>query len=293
MLSTFDSMCEGIPSIARAARHAEDVGLDSLWVGDHLFFYSPNIEALIALSIAAGATTRIGLGTGVLLPALRDPIVLAKQLSSLHAASGGRLLLGIGVGGDYPAEWEAVGLSPTERGARTDEVVDFLLAALSGQPVTHDSAHYSLRTPSMLPAPLSGDDVPIWVGGRADAALRRAARVGRGWLTVWTSARRMKDAIAELEGTDTRPALMVFTSFGDTVAAARDQGESFVRGHYNLPFSAMERYVMLGSPEQVADSLGEYRDLGVNDFVIYPTAPDPSAHYEDVVKVYDLLGVGR
>jgi alkanesulfonate monooxygenase SsuD/methylene tetrahydromethanopterin reductase-like flavin-dependent oxidoreductase (luciferase family) len=298
MLSTFDSLSAGIPPVARSAARAEALGLDSVWVGDHMFFHRPNIEALVALSAAAGATSRIGLGTGVLLPALRDPVVLAKQLTSLHVVSGGRLLLGVGVGGEFPAEWEAVGIDPAERGARTDEVVDLVLAASSGEPVNHASPHYKVRMPAMLP--VLEQPPPVWVGGRADAALRRAVRIGRGWLTVWTSARRMKEAREQLEAMraeagraePVRPGLFVFVSFGNTESAVRDQAAAFVQGHYNLPFSFMERYVVGGSVAAVAESLAPFRDLGVEDFVISPMAADPSSFYEQACAVYDLLGVG-
>ncbi len=290
MLSTFDSLGAGIPPVAQSAARAEALGLDSVWVGDHLFFHRPNIEALVALGVAAGATSRIGLGTGVLLPALREPVVLAKQLTSLQAVSGGRLLLGVGVGGEFPAEWDAVGVVPAERGARTDEVLDLVLAAWSGQPLRHVSTHYRVRTPAMLP--IGERPPPVWVGGRSDAALRRAARVGRGWLTVWTSARRMQEGLAHLEGTGVRPGLLVFVSFGKSKAAVRDQAAAFVRGHYNLPFSAMERYVVGGTATATAEALVPFRNLGVADFVLYPMAPDPSSCYEQVCAVYDLLGVG-
>jgi alkanesulfonate monooxygenase SsuD/methylene tetrahydromethanopterin reductase-like flavin-dependent oxidoreductase (luciferase family) len=289
MLSTFDSFGQGIPPVGDAAARAESLGLDSVWAGDHLFFHRPNIEALVALAVAAGSTSRIGLGTGVLLPALREPVVLAKQLTSLHAASGGRLLLGIGVGGEFPAEWEAVGIDPAERGARTDEVIDLVMGAFTGKAVDHTSAHYQVQTPPMVPA--HSEPPPVWVGGRADAALRRAARVGRGWLTVWTSARRMEEAIAQFEGTGVRPALLVFTSFGDSATAVSEQSELFVNGHYGLPLSAMERYIVGGPPAAVAESLAPYRELGVRDFVIYPLDPDPSSRYEDACEVYDLLGM--
>jgi alkanesulfonate monooxygenase SsuD/methylene tetrahydromethanopterin reductase-like flavin-dependent oxidoreductase (luciferase family) len=288
MLSTFDSLGAGIPPLAQSAARAEDLGLDSLWVGDHLFFHRPNIEALVALGVAAGATSRIALGTGVLLPALRDPVVLAKQITSLQTVSRGRLLLGVGVGGEFPDEWEAVGIPPSERGARTDEMLDFLIAASSGKPVEHASKHYAVRMPGMLPVE---EAPPIWVGGRADAALRRVKRVGRGWLTVWTSVRRMQEACAELDEAGVRAALLVFVSFGESKPAVRAQAESFVRGHYNLPFSAMERYVLCGSAAEVAESLASFHDVGVRDFVIYPMAPDPSTEYERARQVYELLGM--
>lgn len=272
-------MGAGIPSAGAAARRAEWLGLDSVFVGDHLFFHSPNVEAIVALSAAAGATTRIGLGTAVLLPALREPVVLAKQLTSLQAMSGGRLLLGVGVGGEFLPEWEAVGVDPAERGSRTDELLDFLAAAWSEQPVDHVGKHYEVRMPAMSPA---GPMPPVWVGGRADAALRRVQRLGTGWLTVWTSARRMKEAV---EAFGVRPGLLVFADFEGS------NGRAFVEGHYAMPFENMERYVAAGPPAAVAESLAPFVELGVRDFVIFPMAPDPSAHYEDAAEVYELLGM--
>lgn len=280
MLTTFDSMGAGISSVGAAARRAEAAGLDSVWVGDHLFFHSANLEALVALGAAAGATSRIGLGTGVLLPALREPVVLAKQLASLQAVSEGRLLLGIGVGGEYEAEWRAVGVDPAQRGARTDEFIEFLSSAWSGRPVDHVGKHYEVHMPGLSPA---GPMPPVWIGGRADAALRRIQRVGRGWLTVWTSARRMKEAVEEF---GIRPALLVFADFAGWHA------RPFVAGHYAMPYENMARYVVSGSPPAVAEQLSEFRDLGVDDFVIFPMAPDPSHHYEDAAAVYELLGMG-
>lgn len=288
MLSTFDSMGVGIPSIASGAARAEELGFDSLWVGDHLFFHRPNVEAIVALSVAAGATEKIGLGTGVLLPALREPVLLAKQITSLQAASGERLLVGIGVGGEFPPEWAAVGIDPAERGSRTDEILEFLTRVFRGDPVNYRSQHYQFRCPPMQPVCAAAP--PIWVGGRSGAAIRRAVHFGSGWLSVWASSRRMKDSMALLTETGVRASILVFVSFGSRTAA-RQQAVEFVAGHYNLPFSSMERYVCLGSAEAVAEQLYPYRQLGLEDFVIYPMAPDPSQGYGEAAAVYEALGM--
>lgn len=296
MLSVFDSMGAGLPSVAASARLAEDLGFDSLWAGDHLFFHRPNLDAMIVLAAAAGATSRIALAPGVLLPALRHPVVVAKQVSSLAVLSGERLILGVGVGGEYPAEWDAVGVDLRERGARTDESLELLRTALGGGPIEHRSTHFDVRAPAMLPAPSTPDAVPIWVGGRSDAALRRTVRFGAGWITVWTSVRRLQEAqeqlaelVAQAGRTEpVRTALLVFASIGPK-ARARDQAEAFVRGHYQLPFEKMERWVLHGEKREIAESLAEFRDAGVEDFVVYPAAPDPSRDYEAVREVFDLV----
>jgi alkanesulfonate monooxygenase SsuD/methylene tetrahydromethanopterin reductase-like flavin-dependent oxidoreductase (luciferase family) len=296
MLPTFDSMSAGIPNVAAAACEAEDLGFDSLWVGDHLFFHKPNVEAIVAVAAAAGATSRIGIGTSVLLPPLRDPVVLAKQVSSLHAVSGGRFMMGIGVGGEYEPEWRSVGVPVSERGVRTDEVVSIVQAALSGKPVSMQTQHYSVDMPAMLPAPSSVDDVPIWVGGRADAALRRAARIGEGWLTVWTSVRRMQEAQAQLAAyaeeygrPKARACNLVWACLDKDVSAAREQAAAFVRGHYDMPFENMEKWVLCGPPDKVAEGLAEFRAAGVEDFVLFPMAPDPTTQYEQARVAYELL----
>jgi len=120
MLPTFDPFRTGPPPLARGAALAEDLGFDAGWVGDHLAFHPPVMDALGALCAAAASTRTLLLGTGVLLLPMRHPVWTAKQVATVDALAPGRVLLGVGVGGENPAEWEAAGVPVRERGRRLD-----------------------------------------------------------------------------------------------------------------------------------------------------------------------------
>lgn len=295
-LPVFDSLLTGIPSIVWSARLAEELGFDSIWAGDHLFFHRPNHECLIALAAAAGATQHVGLGAGVLMPALREPVTLAKQLITLCHVSGDRFILGVGVGGEHPAEWEAAGVDISTRGARTDEFLDFFEVVSQGEPVRFESRHLDIKSPAMLPPP--NRRPAVWVGGRSEAALRRSVLHGDGWLSVWSSPRRIREArerlaaIAEEEG---RPAprigLVSFFNLGPT-ERAREEGRAFVEGQYALPFERMEKWFLAGEVEAVANRLLEYRAAGVSLFMLYPSASDPSAQFAAAREVAELVRAG-
>ncbi|MPZ60584.1 MAG: LLM class flavin-dependent oxidoreductase [Propionibacteriales bacterium] len=295
-LPVFDSLLGGIPPVQRSARLAEDLGFDSVWAGDHLFFHRPNHECIVALAAAAGATESIGLGAGVLLPALREPVALAKQLTTLCHVSDGRFLLGVGVGGEYGPEWEAVGVDPRERGARTDDFLEYFDTVLQGASTDFHGRHLRVTTPAMLPPPSRRP--PVWVGGRSDAALRRAVRHGDGWLSVWSSPRRIAAAredlarVAEEEnGPVPRLGLVVFCNVG-APEKALEEGRAFVEGHYALSFEKMEKWFLTGEPDAIAERLLAYREAGVSLFMLYPGTRDPSSQFEAVREVAELVRTG-
>jgi probable F420-dependent oxidoreductase len=189
---------------ARAAR-AEAVGFEGLWVGDHIALPvsapdpadEPRLEALVALSFLAAATTTIGLGVGVLIAPQRQPVLAAKQLASIDVLSGGRLTVGIGVGYVEP-ELEALGASLRNRGAMTDEHVAAMRAlwAQQDEPFTGQWASFAGVLQSPPPAQRPGP--PIVVGGHAPAALRRAAAIGDGWFGWALDVGETTDALAHL-----------------------------------------------------------------------------------------------
>lgn len=187
----------GIPAMAGALERA---GFDSLWVSDHIVLPetigsrypfaadgratwptdTPYLDALIALALAAGATERARLGTAVLVAPLRNPVELAKQAASIDVASGGRLELGVGAGW-LEEEFAALGVPFEGRGARLVEWMDLARACWTGRPPGHASERYTLPEGVLcLPAP--AHDIPLLVGGHSPVALRRAGRVGDGWL---------------------------------------------------------------------------------------------------------------
>jgi alkanesulfonate monooxygenase SsuD/methylene tetrahydromethanopterin reductase-like flavin-dependent oxidoreductase (luciferase family) len=125
-----------------SAQRAERLGYDSIWVGDHLSFHIPILESLTLLSFLAAATERVTLGTAVYLAPLRPPVAIAKITSTLDVLSAGRLTLGIGVGGEFPPEFEGVGVPVAERGSRTDETIEILRRLWSEDAVVHEGRHF-------------------------------------------------------------------------------------------------------------------------------------------------------
>jgi len=192
----------GPESIARVASLAESLGFDDLWVSDHIVVPSTQnyptpymYDPLLTLTYAAAMTSRIGLGTAVLVLPQYHPVQLANSLASLDALSAGRLRLGVGVGWSA-AEFEALDQRFTDRGRRTDEIIDLLRTAWKDDPVDVAGEFYSLRSIRLLPKP--AHTIPIWVGGRSEAAIRRAARLGDGYQALGLSVEQAHDVVARV-----------------------------------------------------------------------------------------------
>src|SRR5436190_21724442 len=154
------------------ARQVEELGFDSLFITDHLLaarrFYSVNwLEPLTTLAVAAGATERVRLGTSILIMPLRNPVILAKELATLQFLSDNRVILGAGVGWN-DAEYEAVGVRKSERGKRTDEILDILVPLLEGETVTYHGRFYSVD--DLFIEPISSRRPEIWIGGGSQLA---------------------------------------------------------------------------------------------------------------------------
>jgi alkanesulfonate monooxygenase SsuD/methylene tetrahydromethanopterin reductase-like flavin-dependent oxidoreductase (luciferase family) len=295
MLPTFDPFRAGRAPLLGGAALADELGFDSGWVGDHLSFHPPVLDALGALSGAAGCTRRIALGTGVLLLPMRHPVWTAKQVATVDALAPGRVLLGVGVGGENPQEWEAAGVPVAERGARLDESLEIVTALLRGAAVDHPGPLLPTRSPALEPVPATPP--PIVVGGRSDAALRRAARVGDAWMGVWMSARRageVGERLGELAAGTGRPVpqrlMMLFAHVAgdDGENAAREEAAAFVRGQYGLPFDALERWALVGGEQQVAGGLNALADAGVSGVILVPAARDPLEQYRRLAALRPL-----
>ncbi|MEZ0292208.1 MAG: LLM class flavin-dependent oxidoreductase, partial [Solirubrobacteraceae bacterium] len=153
LLPTFDPHRTGgaLPTL-EAARLAEAAGFDAVWAGDHLACPAPVLDAPTCLAAAAAVTERVELGIAVLQLGLRQPAWAAKQLATLDALSGGRLALGVGVGGEFPEEFAAAGVTHRDRGARLDELLGVLPDLLTGRPVRHSGPALQLDVPALEPA---------------------------------------------------------------------------------------------------------------------------------------------
>jgi len=173
--------------IRRHAIRAEALGFDDVWVSEHIIvpraafprsplFYDP----VVTLSYVAAVTERVRLGTTVLVLPMRHPLPLAKELATLHNLSGGRLILGAGVGW-LEAEFAALGVPFKERGRRMDEGIAMMRAVWTQDPVTFDAKVIPAKIEGMTMLPLPVSRIPLWIGGSSEAALKRTARIADGW----------------------------------------------------------------------------------------------------------------
>jgi len=257
---------------ARVARAAEEVGFDSLWAGDHVSFHEPLLEQTVALSLFAAVTERIALGAGVVILPLRQPALVARAFASLDYLSGGRAILGVGVGGEHPRDFAAVGVLKRERGARTDEAMCALRELFASPTASFAGRFFSFDGISIDPRPVQEGGPPLWVGGRSDAAIRRAGRLGDGWIPIWVSperyARGLEQLGVEAAGREVTAAVVLPTLVGGSVEDAR----AYLSRRYATEFAAhaIERYCLTGSVEECAARVAEYVEAGARHVVFHP-----------------------
>jgi probable F420-dependent oxidoreductase len=267
----------------RDVTRIEELGYDSAWTSEHIFFYFPTFDALTNLAGAAALTSRIRLGTAVLLLPLRPAALAAKEITSVDVMSGGRLTLGIGVGGEYPKEFEAVGVPVNQRGARTDEAIEVLRRLWNEDNVTFDGRFTKLDGVTLQPKPTQRDGPPLWIAGRSKAAIRRAGRLGDGYLPYLFSPERFRDSLAEVRrvaegaGRDPdaiEPGLYQFICLADSYEEAKRIAAIDLSRRYNQPFeNIVDRYVVMGTPDDCARRLAEFADAGVRHFLLVPITP--------------------
>ncbi|HEY7007978.1 MAG TPA: LLM class flavin-dependent oxidoreductase, partial [Jatrophihabitantaceae bacterium] len=155
--------------VAAAARRAERDGFDAVACGEHIFFHGPVPNAFVSLAAAAGATQRIRLLSALTVLPVYPVALAAKLAATLDRVSGGRLDLGVGIGGEYPPEFDAVGVPVRERGRRTDEALELLGLLFRGEPVDYAGRYTTLRGQRLAPTPVQRPGPPVWIGGRREA----------------------------------------------------------------------------------------------------------------------------
>lgn len=291
-LPCIDAYGTGSP-VQEVAGAADAAGFAHVWVPDHLVFRRPVLESLITLAIVAGATERVRLGTAILNPVLRSTTWLAKQLATLSVLTPGRLLLGVGLGGEYEPEFVAAGVNSRERGRRLDEALTLLPELMAGGAVEHDglqSVHIDGIAPACQVLP------PVLIGGRSDAALRRVARFGDAWLPMWMDPERIAEATAALAGQAAalgRPApgvmLVAFVNVCRDRSEGLAQAKSLTELQYGMPFERVARWTAVGDVQEVAEWLGRYRDAGVEGFSLAIADPDQLTQVDRLAEVRALL----
>ena len=281
-------------------QRVEELGYDSAWTSEHIFFYFPTFDALTSLAAMAARTSRITLGTAVFLLPLRPAALAAKEVASVDIISGGRLILGVGVGGEYPKEFEAVGVPVEERGARTNEAIRVLKLLYTQDNVTFEGRFTRLSGVTLQPKPAQAGGPPIWVAGRSEAAVRRAGRLADGYLPYLFSPDRYRDSLArvreqaEKAGRDPAaitPAIYQFICLADTYEEAKKTAAADLSMRYNQPFeSLVDKYCVMGAPEDCARRLADFAEAGARHFILVPLVqsfaqfmPHVEAYARDVI----------
>jgi probable F420-dependent oxidoreductase len=261
------------------AQAAEALGYDSIWAGDHISYRNPILDVVVALSTFAAVTKRITIGAGVVLLPLRHPSVVAKEFSSLDYVSGGRVILGVGVGGEGEKDFEAVGVAVRERGARTNEAMRALRALFSGGG-TFSGRFFSFQDIEIEPGSTQPGGPPLWVGGRSEAALTRAATLGDGWIPLWVSPERLAADYKQLPE-HVVPAVALPAHVGE-----KRHLYEHLRQRYSGGFSehVVDRYCIAGSPEECAARLREYVDAGARHVVFNVCEPEDVERLREVAR---------
>jgi probable F420-dependent oxidoreductase len=284
-------------------RRCEELALDSVWTGDHVSFHHPLYDSLTLLASYAGITSRIKLGSGVYLLALRHPTIAAKITSTLDVLCGGRLIFGVGVGGENPKEFEACGIPHAERGARVSEGIDVVRTLWRDTPASFKGRFTRFDGVSIDPKPVQKPGPPIWVGGRSDAALARAGRQGDGWVSYVVQPERYAQSLAKIHraAEEARRSLgafvtahLTFVTVGPDYETAERTWVRILSRRYAQDFGPLARkYGVIGTPSQCAEQIGRFAEAGCRYFVMNAICdpPDERAQLEAIAsEIIPLFG---
>jgi probable F420-dependent oxidoreductase len=250
-----------------------------------VFFHGPTSNSFLTLAAAAAATERVRLVSTLILLPLYPMALVAKLTATLDQLSGGRFELGVGVGGEYPPEFAASGVSVAGRGRRADEALPVLLRLLSGERVTAEGEFGSLDGLRLDPPPVQRPHPPVWVGGRQPAAQRRAGRFADVWMPYMVSPSsfgRSLTAVREFATDAGRPAgsiqgaLFIWGSVDPDPARARAEAVTAVSRLYQQDFEPLaDRYLLHGDPDMLVARLAEYAAVGADTVIFSPAcAPE-------------------
>ena len=290
-------LCQWRGRLAELTAAVAEADIDHITVGDHISFSGGHgVDGLIQATALLAAHPSLTIQTGVYLLALRHPAAVARQLATISLIAPGRFTFGVGVGGDDPREFELCGLQPRTRGARTTEALGLVRRFMTGEPVTFRGRFFDSREAAIRPAPMP--PIPVLVGGRSDAALKRSGSLGDGWLALWVSPRRFaagtelvhqSAADAGREHVNWAHTLQLWAAFDATYEQAVARISPVFEQSYGLPFDRFERYTPCGRPEDVAAALEPYLSAGCRRFNIVPETAGLETAIEAIATVKRVL----
>ena len=264
-------------------------GFDHIFMADHVSFRNGSgTDGFVEVAALSQLDPRVGVMISIYLLPLRHPLPVARQLASMARIAPGRMIFGVGIGGEDRHEIEICGVDPKRRGIRANESLEIIRGLLNGDAVSFSGVEFNISDAGIRPTPKQS--IPIIVGGRSDAALTRAAKYSEGWIGVWCSSERFRNAInivdAEAEeygrsevdwchgyqpwvGLDTKDSKKAFES-------VKRGMENF----YRIPFEKFERYTPSGTPTEVAEKLAPYVEAGCKVFNLKVCSQDAEEEVE-------------
>ena len=269
----------GPAAILELVDYLEALDVDSLWVSDRLISTGLILEPVTFLSFIAGRLRKMKLGTSTLVLPTRNPIVLAKELATLDFLSQGRLFPAIGLGGEESNDLQAIGVSKKERAARADEMIVLMRRLWTEDKVTFKGRFFSIEDATIRPRPWQKQGLPIWIGGRSEAAIRRTGRLGDGWLVSSVSPTEVELGIKAIRSyaaeagrqvpEDHYGALIPFY-FAANAEKALATAASAIRPRADMPVT---EFTAFGTAEEVRTKVKAYVAAGATKFVMRPCGP--------------------
>jgi probable F420-dependent oxidoreductase len=263
----------------------EDHGFDILTTGEHILFFRPILDTVTVLAYAAAVTKKIQLIPSTLILPLRHPVMMAKELISIDILSKGRLTASIGIGGDYPREFEALGVPISERGRRANEGIEIMQKLWSEETFDYDGKIFQLKGADMQPGPYQKGGPPLWVCGRSDPAMKRAAKYGDGWQPYMYTAAQVAESVVKIKGfaddigrelpVDFAITTFLYVSMDEDVQMARNKAIEQLSYRFNMPFEKIvDKYCAYGPAERIIEELQTYVDAGTNNLIVALVMPE-------------------
>ncbi len=253
--------------------------VDSVWQTDRLVSADPYLEAVSVMATLAGCTERIKFGMNAIVAPLRDPLVLAKQCATIDYLSNGRLLPMFGVGYPNAIEWKTTNRDASDRGARSSEIFQLLNMLWTQESVTFEGKFYQYRNVSVTPRPIQ-QPLPLWIGGNADAALKRTAKLGTGWIGGITTVEQVAHAINLIRTESTALGRTIDDDhYGTSLAFRIGTVDDPVVSQFPLVRRAgigdeidLRPLLAIGTVQQIIDRIEAYKAVGASKFVLLPIA---------------------
>ena len=285
------------------AETAERIGYDSVWIGDSITS-KPRLEPMTAMAAVAARTSRVKIGTAVLLNALRHPVHLAHAAATIDNISGGRTILGLGAGRSnnqmFVDEHAAVGVPIMERAARMEESIRVMRALWTGEPVSSPGDYYPLEEVALEPRPVQ-QSIPLWISSNwVRRGLARVAELGDAWITnvpspdLFTQCwERIEQCAGEMgrDASEIGRCLYISVNLNDEADAALEEGDQFMRAYYSVPYDVISRQLLcvFGPPSKSIEAIKAYQERGADYFIVRFASPDQMgqlARFTDEVLPY-------